>query len=170
MEQRLCIIEGTENQQLETIQALGAIIWNECYSSIISPQQIEYMLHRFQSVSAMEEQQRNGYQYYLLQQADVPIGYIGLQPAEGKMLLSKLYLLQQSRGKGYAQQAFAFVEKQGAMQQCSHIWLTVNKNNTRAIRAYQKQGFITIREQVVEIGQGFVMDDYVMEKPVPPCL
>ena len=167
MQEELAIIPAAGRQGLETIEALGKTIWNECYSSIISQQQIEYMLERFQSVPAMEKQMaQQGYEYFLLQQNSTPVGYIGLQREQGRLMLSKLYLLAASRGKGYAEKAFAFVEQKAAEHGCSHIWLTVNKHNQRAIRAYEKRGFATIREQVADIGNGYVMDDYVMEKAV----
>ena len=45
----------------------------------------------------------------------------------------------------------------------SYIYLTVNKNNTSAINAYKKWGFITEKEACTDIGNGFVMDDYIMK-------
>ncbi len=165
--QQLAIVPAQPPQDLAKIEALGKIIWNECYSSIISQRQIDYMLKRFQSAQSMAEQvSGQGYEYYILEEDGVPVGYIGLQAKEEKLLLSKLYLLEASRGKGYAEKAFAFVESKAAEKQCRHIWLTVNKQNKRAIRAYEKRGFVTVREQVADIGEGFVMDDYIMEKPV----
>lgn len=44
--------------------------------------------------------------------------------------------------------------------------LTVNKNNVKAIRAYEKTGFKNIGSLVQDIGNGFVMDDYKMEQTV----
>jgi ribosomal protein S18 acetylase RimI-like enzyme len=45
------------------------------------------------------------------------------------------------------------------------VSLFVNKNNQKAIRAYERAGF-TIAESVInEFGDGFVMDDYRMTVP-----
>ena len=44
--------------------------------------------------------------------------------------------------------------------------MTVNRNNTGSVAAYEKMGFQKVREQVAEIGGGYVMDDYIMELPV----
>jgi RimJ/RimL family protein N-acetyltransferase len=43
------------------------------------------------------------------------------------------------------------------------VQLTVNKYNQRTIRVYEKYGFIRVKEAVFNIGQGYVMDDFVME-------
>jgi ribosomal protein S18 acetylase RimI-like enzyme len=44
--------------------------------------------------------------------------------------------------------------------------LNVNKQNTQAIRAYEKHGFATRSAVVVDIGNGYAMDDYVMARPL----
>jgi diamine N-acetyltransferase len=46
------------------------------------------------------------------------------------------------------------------------VLLAVNKRNVNAINAYLKHGFRIAEAVVKEIGGGFVMDDYVMEKVV----
>ena len=44
------------------------------------------------------------------------------------------------------------------------VILAVNKRNDKAIGSYKKYGFI-VREAITDdIGHGFVMDDFVMEK------
>ena len=42
------------------------------------------------------------------------------------------------------------------------IFLNVNKYNN-AIHFYMKQGFTKVKDEVIDIGNGYVMDDYVME-------
>lgn len=161
-------IQPAKAADLITIESLGREIWQECYGPLLPPGQIKYMLEKFQSAEAMRGQvQEQGYEYFLLQVAGKPAGYIGVQQQANKLLLSKLYLLAGHRGSGISTAMFSFVENLARQRALSHIWLTVNKGNHRAIRAYEKQGFSTLRAQVVEIGGGFVMDDYVMEKPVP---
>ena len=46
--------------------------------------------------------------------------------------------------------------------------MQVNKANVRAIAAYKKAGFHIAQEAVFDIGHGFVMDDYLMEKLIEP--
>ena len=43
------------------------------------------------------------------------------------------------------------------------IWLTCNKNNTKTLDIYKHLGFEIVREEVTDIGEGYVMDDYVLE-------
>ena len=49
-------------------------------------------------------------------------------------------------------------------QGCRHLSLTVNKNNTGSIRAYESLGFVNLGPLQTDIGQGFIMDDFLMKK------
>lgn len=150
---------------LEKAAALADTIWHECYAQLLTPGQIDYMVESFQSAEAIGKQIANeGYHYFLLRDAGEDVGYLGVQPKDGKLLLSKIYILKEHRGQGYSPAIFAFAERLAAQYHCDAMWLTVNKGNDRAKAAYTKAGFSIIREQVVEIGGGFVMDDYVFEK------
>ena len=156
----------------EDIAALAAIaneVWHQHFASILSPEQIDYMVERFQSVPAVTGQLANeGYEYYFIRVGEKNIGYAGIKPEAGKLFLSKLYILYPYRGNGFASRAFEFMEGICRERRLRSIWLTVNRYNTDTIAVYQKKGFKTIRTQVADIGNGFVMDDYIMEKTVEP--
>ncbi|THF73615.1 GNAT family N-acetyltransferase [Cohnella fermenti] len=155
------------NDQIAAVSRLAHDIWNEHYSSIITQGQIDYMVETFQSTAAIAEQLRlGGYSYYLIVLEGNPIGYLAVKPDDGKLFLSKLYIRKDHRGRGLASRAFAFVEDLCQADGLSAIWLTVNRHNSGSIAVYEKKGFRTVRTQVADIGGGYVMDDYVMEKPV----
>lgn len=94
------------------------------------------------------------------------MGYTGIHPEDGKLFLSKLYLRKECRGLGLASQAFAFLEDYCRAHGLSAIWLTVNRHNDHSVQVYEHKGFVTVREQAADIGHGYVMDDFVMEKQV----
>lgn len=143
-------------------------IWRQHYAGILSSAQIEYMLEKFQSAKQIAADCASGYAYFILERIGVPVGYMGVKPNDpaGKLFLSKLYILDEYRGKGYAKEALAQLEKRAKRLRQSAIWLTVNKNNP-SYDIYLKLGFKKIREQTADIGSGFVMDDYIMEKELP---
>ncbi|MCD8219845.1 MAG: GNAT family N-acetyltransferase [Ruminococcus sp.] len=125
------------------------------------------MINRFQSVHALTEQLQTGYCYQMLLYDDMPIGYFGICPqADGSLFLSKLYIKQAFCGKGFASLQFQEILRQARKRRTSSVWLTVNKHNEQAIAVYQHFGMTYIRSQVSEIGNGFVMDDYVFSIPV----
>ncbi|MDL2238083.1 GNAT family N-acetyltransferase, partial [Christensenellaceae bacterium OttesenSCG-928-K19] len=135
--------------------------------SIISTGQIEYMLEKFQSPSAIERAIAEGYEYFLAKRLGASVGYMGIQANEphGKLFLSKIYLLKEYRGKGYAKDMIAQLVEMAQQLRLKSIWLTVNKGNP-SVEAYKKMGFTVVRDQVADIGGGYVMDDHIMEKEV----
>lgn len=141
-------------------------IWREHYAGVISGEQIEYMLEKFQTVPAIKAAEAEGCEYYLVRKLGVNIGYLALQPCypPGKMFISKLYLLREYRGKGYSRDILSEVADMARSLRLKSIWLTVAKNNLSSIAAYEHLGFHEADTICKEIGGGFVMDDYIMEK------
>lgn len=152
----------------EDIAALAALadeIWHECFAHLLSAEQIDYMLQRFQSAEALDDQMKQGYEYRFVCRDKTPLGYFSIQPqADGRLFLSKLYLLSPTRGTGVASFVLAYLEDLCRQRGLTAIYLTVNRHNDRAIRVYRHWGFRQIEEKVADIGQGFVMDDFILQK------
>lgn len=155
----------TTDEEVRDLANLASEIWHEYFVSIISNEQIDYMVEKFQSYPAMTDQIHNqGYEYYFLTVQGAPVGYLGIKQEEGKLFLSKFYIQNEHRGKGYGSRAMEFLVELCKQRGLTAIWLTVNRYNDSTIAVYEKKGFRTVREQVADIGNGFVMDDFVMEK------
>jgi RimJ/RimL family protein N-acetyltransferase len=157
-------IEVLTDDQLDIVDALAIEIWHEHYEPIIGKQQVDYMVDKFQSKAAMQEQIKNGYIYYLVEEEGRKIGYIGIQPKEDELFLSKLYIKSSERGKGFGKKAVQFIGDLAREKKLKKITLTVNKGNVKSIAAYEKMGFRNLGSIVMDIGNGFIMDDFKMEK------
>ncbi len=159
------IMECTNNAMLEETAALAAEIWHEYFSSLLTPDQIDYMVEKFQSSEAMKRQvETEQYGYWQVRQDGTLIGYIGLQFQKDRLFLSKLYLRQESRGQGIASRMLAKVYDTAREFGYDRLWLTCNKHNRHSLDVYAAKGFVCIGEDVTDIGQGYVMDDYFLEK------
>ena len=163
---KLMFIQVDTTEAIVEVARLAEEIWREHYVSIITIAQIDYMIGKYQSVPAITDQiHKQGFEYYLIQPDESsPVGYISVRQEEEKLFISKFYISKEHRGHGYASQAIAFLEQLCKVRNLSHMWLTVNRHNKSSIAVYKKKGFLTVREQVVDIGNGFVMDDFVMER------
>ena len=152
-------------EQIKKLAEVADIVWHEAYKEIVSLAQIDYMIEKFQSFNALSEAiNKNNYQYYLIKFNNDVAGYIGLHEENKKMFLSKLYILKEYRGKHVASKTFEFIESLAKSKNLKSVWLTVNRNNSHAIEVYKHNGFVITRTQVADIGNGFVMDDYIFEK------
>jgi GNAT superfamily N-acetyltransferase len=158
------IIPVSDENQIDMIERLAFEIWNQHFIPIIGKAQVDYMLAKFQSKAAIADQIANGYLYYLFDNGDQHIGYMAVLPQADRLFLSKLYIVASGRGKGYGRQALAFLEKMAIEKGADRISLTVNRHNGDTISAYERLGFQNVGTVVQDIGGGFVMDDYRMEK------
>jgi GNAT superfamily N-acetyltransferase len=161
----LQFVPVTTPAQLDAVAGLAHEIWYEYYVPLIGRAQVDYMVSRFQSSAAMAQQLREGYEYFTTERDGSVIGYCAIQqqPAEGSLFLSKLYLLRDARGAGTGRVCMEFIEQLARRRGLKLLWLTVNKGNP-AVKAYERLGFRIAADLVMDIGGGFVMDDYRMEK------
>jgi ribosomal protein S18 acetylase RimI-like enzyme len=157
-------LKAQTNPDFKQIESLGTIIWTEHYTPIIGSEQVSYMLEKFQSESAVKRQIQEGTDYYIIKHQNITVGYLSFYKKEDSLFLSKLYVLGTERGIGIGKAAMSFLEKKRMEIACKSISLTVNKYNTNSIKAYEKMGFEKIESVVMDIGNGYVMDDYVMKK------
>lgn len=162
---RIKMIEVKTDIQIKNTARLADVIWHEWFPAILSNEQIDYMVDKFQSARAITEQISNGgYIYYLIRKGVNYIGYTAIRHDPYKRLfLSKLYIKKDYRGNGYAKETFEFLKKHCRENNLSAIHLTVNKHNDSSIAIYKKCGFRVIGEDVTDIGNGFVMDDYFLQ-------
>lgn len=108
-----------------------------------------------------------GVAWELIESGGQGIGFMsyGLEP-DGRIKLNKLYLVREEQGKGHSGLLLDYVMDRARALGASAVWLQVNKRNGPAVAAYRKAGFSVEKEAVFEIGEGFVMDDYLMSKAV----
>lgn len=157
----------TPNDIVQTCE-LARLIWTEHFTPVIGRPQVLYMLEKFQSFDAIQSQMAtDGYRYFLLRDESDIRGYLAVKPEEDTLFLSKFYLRRDCRGKGEGKRMMAFVEALGRKAGLNSIRLTVNRHNQVAIDFYRAYGFESVGTQVTDVGNGFVMDDYVMRLSLP---
>ncbi len=150
-------------KEIQEIEKLGKEIWTEHYTPIIGIDQVNYMLDKFQSARAIGEQINEGYEYYQLLNESKLIGYLAIQKREEALFLSKIYIHKSQRGKGFGKEAMEFVFNRARDLNCELVRLTVNKYNANSIKTYEKIGFENVGPAVFDIGNGYIMDDFIFE-------
>jgi ribosomal protein S18 acetylase RimI-like enzyme len=158
----------TSGKEAAVVARLAREIWGEHYVDIIGQAQVDYMIEKFQSEEAVSEQIAAGYEYCLIIHDGTVAGYVAVvpEPETAVLQLSKIYVRKQSRGLGLGESAVRFAEVICRERNFRIIRLTVNKHNVRSIAWYEHMGFTNAGPVVKDIGGGFVMDDFVMEKKV----
>jgi GNAT superfamily N-acetyltransferase len=160
-------IDAGTRDDLARVQRLADLIWREYYPGIITGAQIDYMLARGYAADALARfLGDDGAGLAIARRRGEPVGFAAWyrpdEPATTK--LDKLYVLPSLHGQGIGRVLVAHVEAAARRDGACTLILNVNKRNANAIAAYEAWGFATRTPVVVDIGGGFVMDDYVMTK------
>jgi diamine N-acetyltransferase len=150
------------------IAAIAKASWPDTYSSIISEEQINFMLDKFYALPVLTEQLNNPLHYFFMaMDNDQCIGYAHILPAaeeEGCYKLSKLYLYPSYKGKGIGKQLILHCETFCKQNSISALYLNVNRNNP-AYHFYLNQGFDVMQEVDIPLDK-FWLNDYVMRKRI----
>ena len=158
-------IAPLEEGDIAAVIALAGIIWRHHYPGIISMAQIDYMLAQRYTPAIIRAQMRSTHAWWdkaLL--GGRIIGFAQYELARGAMKLDKLYVHPDCQRQGHGARMLAHVEAAARAHGLAAVRLNVNKHNGKSIAAYRKGGYEVVETVVVDIGQGFVMDDYIMEK------
>lgn len=159
-------IRQLTKEELTKVQSIALRTWPSTFAAILSPEQIQYMLNWMYSLDMLESQLDKGHTFLLVEDDGKELGFAGfeLNYAEGpKAKLHKIYLLPEAQGKGAGKTLILEVVDRAKKAGQKSLLLNVNKYNQKAIDFYLKMGFREIYKEVIDIGNGYVMDDVVME-------
>ena len=149
------------NDDIPEIRDLATLVWNQHYPSIVSQSQIDYMLGLMYSAQSLKEQMDKGHEFYFIRTAGNNIGFISVNKVEGdNWFINKFYIDQERSAKGVGTAAF---QKLLELINPASIRLTVNRHNIKSINFYFKNGFIIEKIADFDIGNGYVMNDFVMK-------
>ena len=155
-----------QKTEIETVVTLAKAIWNEYFPPIIGQAQVDYMVDKYQSIDAITQQIEPGYEYFFIISGERALGYLAIfqDAKKNSVELSKFYVRASERKRGAGNVALSLLERNIIQPEMTKISLRVSKHNENGICAYNKLGFIKVDECIVDIGNGFVMDDYIFEK------
>ena len=152
--------------QLPIIKDLAYAIWPDAYGEILSKEQLDYMLKLIYNVCSLQQQLEKQHIFLLVEDENQFIGFASYElnyENSNKTKIQKIYILPSIQGKGIGKKMITFIEEKAIENQQKSLVLNVNKFN-KAKDFYLSQGFLISYSEVIDIGRGFIMDDYVLEK------
>lgn len=158
-------IRRAQRQELPILETLARQIWPSTYAQIISQAQINFMLDWMYSTKTLQEQAEAGHEFYILNTDGLDSGFMALewtdQAGVSELKINKLYVLPSLQRKGAGRALVNKAIERAQASTVSSIFLQVNKAN-EAKNFYLKLGFEIREDAVFDIGNGFIMDDYIM--------
>ena len=163
-------IRKAQRHELNILEKLARAIWPSTYSDIISAAQIEFMLSWMYAEQTLQAQFDQGHEFYILSAQNSDLGFLALEwissakdLEQQTLKINKLYILSQQQNKGFGKALIQKAIQRASETSVAEINLQVNKAN-KAKDFYAHLGFQIKEEAIFDIGNGFVMDDFVMEK------
>ena len=169
-----------ELQEWKDLQGMAEEIWWAVYPKVIGREQVEYMLSRSYAEDALKQRIACGSEWGIME-AQQPVGHLSARPFDAKeipelsglakpasrksLFVDRLYVLPTHQRRGHGQRSLNWLYARSARaKELAGLSLRVNRDNLPAVRAYKKNGFEVLGTFATSIGNGFVMDDYWMER------
>jgi GNAT superfamily N-acetyltransferase len=162
-------IENNKDKSFAIIREIAKTTWDATYTFILSKEQLDYMYVMMYSEAALNEQQFTKKHHFILAKENE--NYLGFASYElncgktNKTKVHKIYILPTAQGKGIGKRLLDYIASEAQKHQDKAVFLNVNRFNP-AQDFYKRIGFSVSFEEVIDIGNGYVMDDYVMEKTI----
>ena len=151
---------------IPSIKKIANLTWQVTYKKILSAEQMNYMLHLFYDEISLQKQIAQGHQFILAVENDEAVGFASYSPKENNIAvykLHKIYVDPDQQGKSIGKLLLNYIIDDIKTKNADKLELNVNRRN-KALHFYQKNGFEIIREEDIDIGNGYFMNDYVMLK------
>lgn len=150
--------------EMVVVREIAQITWPITYREILSSEQLDYMFEWMYNLETLQNQVEEGQLFYVLKENGKPLGFIGIELFSSKkndLKIQKIYVLPDAQGKGVGkkliEKAIEIAQEKGIEQ----VILNVNRFN-KAVSFYQKLDFKITSEVNIDIGKGYLMEDYIM--------
>jgi diamine N-acetyltransferase len=152
-------------EDLTTVEQLAREIWPVTYAGIVPPDHLAYMLNLFYNNAALRDQMLNQQHTFLMvESAGKPVAFASYSTiTPGVSKLQKIYVHPDTQGLGIGKLLIEYIVSDLRSRSFHTLLLNVNRYN-KARFFYEKLGFVIIKEEDVDVGNGVFMIDYVMEK------
>jgi diamine N-acetyltransferase len=158
-------IKEASVNDIPLIQELNLQVWPQTYADILTKEQISYMLDMMYSISSLKKQMtEDGCRFVIIFNDGRPVGFASFGKEETTAWkLHKIYILPDQQGKGTGKFLLNYIIDEIKKEEGSSLLLQVNRYN-KAKEFYERLGFSVIKIADFDIGNGYFMNDYVMEK------
>jgi GNAT superfamily N-acetyltransferase len=161
-------ISVATKEQLPIVRDLAFKIWPSTYGHILSKEQFVFMMEMMYSLPSLEKQLLHPKPFLLVEDEGQYIGFVSYEnhfENSPKTKIHKLYVLPQIQRKGIGKLLVNYIREIALKAGDTTLLLTVNRFN-KSKDFYLKLGFNITEEKQFNIGNGYIMDDYVMELPI----
>ncbi len=165
------VFRALRHEDLAAVAALARHVWQATYPGIISQAQIDSMLAARYNPKALADYLNAEDRWFeVVETSGRLAGFCATEIHRGEFKIDKIYIAPERQRDGLGGRLIARAAQRARALGYAHLILAVNKRNDSAIAAYRKHGFVVRDSVCVDIGNGFVMDDFIMQKAIEKSL
>ena len=161
----MILLRKATEQDIPVIRHIAETTWEPTYGPIIGREQVEYMLEMFYSKVALLQQFQAGHEFLIAEMGSKDIAFVSysiIPEHSDAFKLHKIYVLPTVHGKGVGK--FLINEVVNKVRHAGGKTLALNVNRANKAKDFYERAGFKIKETVdLEIGNGYFMNDYVME-------
>jgi len=163
-------IRRASDIDLPVIHEMAEVVFRQTYRTILSAEQMDYMMEWMYSLPNLAKQVAQGHTYYIAWNGEEPLGYVSVrrdtEDPDGTEVwhLEKIYVMPAAQGMGVGYKLLETARKHvrdNKSAAIARIELNVNRNNP-AVGFYKRHGLTILRQGDFPIGNGFYMNDFIM--------
>ena len=158
------MVRRATEADIDTIHEMAHTIWPSTFGNILSAEQISYMLNLIYSKPSLQSQVEQGHIFLIAEEDGNAVAYADYSLLKNTIYkLNKIYILPSHQGKGIGRLLIEHIIQSIKKENATSLLLNVNRYN-KAKGMYERLGFKVIGEEDIDIGKGYFMNDYIMEK------
>lgn len=158
----MTLLQAT-GEQAELIRQLASEVWYVTYQNIDPKDKLDYMFEMMYKLDKIKRDCEGNSSYHILYDDNQPAGYLGLTISEDTLVIQRIYVMPAAQGRGCGRFMLEKAENFARERKLHKLWLVVNRSN-KARHFYQHMGFDLVGERDFNIGGGYFMNDFIMEK------
>lgn len=163
----MIFIDQATVKDIPVIQEIAHTTWYPTFENILSKEQIGYMLEMMYSTQSLLKQiEFKKHKFYLAKDNNRVLGFISIElnyQNQSIAKIHKIYILPSAQGKGIGKVLIKKAEELALENHQTSITLNVNRFN-QALNFYTRLGYENIKSEDIDIGNGYLMEDFVLEK------
>ena len=148
-------------QDIENLKEIGKLTFAETFSSDNSEEDmLKYLEEGFSTEKLKKELKDENAEFYFAELDENVIGYLkvnfGQSQTEIKdknsLEIERIYVLKEFHGKKVGQILYDKAIELAREKNAEYVWLGVWEQNPRAIRFYEKNGFVAFDKHIFKLG------------------
>jgi ribosomal protein S18 acetylase RimI-like enzyme len=161
-------IRKAQTKDIPSIQKIAFDTWPSAYGDILEPAQIDYMLDLMYNKHVLEQQMNASQTFLIIQDGEIDMAFVSFETdydGQAQTKIHKIYISPAAQGKGLGKILIEETENEAIKKRNNKLLLNVNRQN-KARFFYEKLGFKIAYTEDIEIGNGYLMNDFVMVKEI----